>query len=938
MEIQIHPTEMSQGDNGSDEEALQRLTSTIDQKIGEGAQKTESFFSSASIYRVPEYLHKHKESAYTPCLIAIGPLHREDKHLQTPLQHVKMSYTNHLLSRLTAGLEDLELAKQTKFTVVQKCDRITNGDAKWGNTTPQFGEISFIDGYWEWLEDVLARNKDMLTSAKIYDAVFVSLFTYVRNTNLIRSFCELWCPSTNSLHVPIGEVSISLWDLCLTGGLSMDGIFYDEAVPSARELTGVDKKNVPLLPSSCKYLFLAYRRIYCASETSNVTIHDWVKFWFKEEPRYKQPPARVQKKRLSEPRTSNNPTGFIGEKKPRSKDTEKVFDDLGVEKDVKEETNLAALLSCWLCVFVLPNKEVDQIRPGVFKIASMMAQGKRFSLAIPVLASIYHGLREITSSPNPSKCGAAFPIHYVYGWLGRYYDSYFLSDPTRLNCGARMVRLAGEKKAKHFSLQEACDLLKSITPSTLSLLALGKPQQGIVTDHGKHSDSWNDYIISLRSSYLILHRGNEHIVEPYSPHRFGRQFRFCQDIPGKLREEHSTGTLEAIYQLWESCTRLNTRAEFMIPSHSSEGLATKEYVEWWEKSSSNFCKNKLACEKPNSPSVAPKRKNVITIPIVKSKLVTEVTPPLSKSKEKEVSKAVAKESEKVAAVKPRTPLSIPASKPKPIVLKASEPTGESKKRTAVVLSEESSFDKGDCHWKRLKKKATDSDSRLKEKVTVSDLAKLDFNLDGVLDDLPDTSNHLEILSKRLGNQFASDEREGSVDGPDPFDLALRSKHNFASGAIHLPPTSKPLMLGRAAPSTVTAFDTGSIINCGRLLAAKIYDSNIKSILGKTPFEKLTSLRPKLQVIYAEFSKLELDYSPLQTQVEKYIQNTTNYVSMRSNFASGMTSEAKERQLADVDTKRGQLMEELEQLDLKAKKLKESFEGIDAQRAQNQHVV
>ncbi|KAG5541833.1 hypothetical protein RHGRI_021617 [Rhododendron griersonianum] len=126
--------------------------------------------------------------------------------------------------------------------------------------------------------------------------VFASLFTYVPNTNLIRSFCELWCPSTNSLHVPIREASISLWDLRLTGGLSIDGIFYDEAVPSARELTGVDKKDVPLLPSSRKYLFLAYRKIYCASETSNVTTHDWVKFWFKETSCYKEPPPGFRRK------------------------------------------------------------------------------------------------------------------------------------------------------------------------------------------------------------------------------------------------------------------------------------------------------------------------------------------------------------------------------------------------------------------------------------------------------------------------------------------------------------------------------------------------------------------------------------------------------------------------------------------------------------------
>ncbi|KAG5550501.1 hypothetical protein RHGRI_015466 [Rhododendron griersonianum] len=121
MEIEIHPTEMSQGENDY-EDVLQHLTSTIAGKIDEGTQKAESFFSSACIYRVPEDLRKLKERAYTPHLIAIGPLHREDEHLKTPWQHVKMSYTNYLLSRLTAGMEDqLELAKQKKLTVLQEC-------------------------------------------------------------------------------------------------------------------------------------------------------------------------------------------------------------------------------------------------------------------------------------------------------------------------------------------------------------------------------------------------------------------------------------------------------------------------------------------------------------------------------------------------------------------------------------------------------------------------------------------------------------------------------------------------------------------------------------------------------------------------------------------------------------------------------------------------
>ncbi|KAG5550484.1 hypothetical protein RHGRI_015452 [Rhododendron griersonianum] len=100
--METHPTEMSQGENDYVKDL--QLLSTVIGKIEEGTQKAESFFSSACIYRVPEDLRKVKEIAYTPRLIAIGPLHREDKHLQTPLQHVKMSYTNCLLARLVKGI------------------------------------------------------------------------------------------------------------------------------------------------------------------------------------------------------------------------------------------------------------------------------------------------------------------------------------------------------------------------------------------------------------------------------------------------------------------------------------------------------------------------------------------------------------------------------------------------------------------------------------------------------------------------------------------------------------------------------------------------------------------------------------------------------------------------------------------------------------------
>ncbi|KAI8556941.1 hypothetical protein RHMOL_Rhmol05G0296100 [Rhododendron molle] len=122
--MEITPTEIlvSQGENDYGE-GLQRLTSTVGAKLVEGTRKTNSF-PSASIYRVPKDLRKVNKSAYTPRLVAIGPLHRNDKHLQNDMRHVKTSYTNKLLSRqiimITAGMEVLE-SEEKKNAVLREC-------------------------------------------------------------------------------------------------------------------------------------------------------------------------------------------------------------------------------------------------------------------------------------------------------------------------------------------------------------------------------------------------------------------------------------------------------------------------------------------------------------------------------------------------------------------------------------------------------------------------------------------------------------------------------------------------------------------------------------------------------------------------------------------------------------------------------------------------
>ncbi|XP_052190918.1 UPF0481 protein At3g47200-like [Diospyros lotus] len=75
--------------------------------INEGVNKVADM-ARASIFMVPERLRKLNETAYTPRLFSIGPLHsRNDPHLERPeIQNIKLSYLNDLLARVSDDPQD----------------------------------------------------------------------------------------------------------------------------------------------------------------------------------------------------------------------------------------------------------------------------------------------------------------------------------------------------------------------------------------------------------------------------------------------------------------------------------------------------------------------------------------------------------------------------------------------------------------------------------------------------------------------------------------------------------------------------------------------------------------------------------------------------------------------------------------------------------------
>ena len=121
-----------------------------------------------------------------------------------------------------------------------------------------------------------------------------------------------------------------------------------------------------------------------------MSINEWIQFWFKGDTKYTfKKPRPYKNKNATWPKSTQNPTGNIDEPRERTQSEERVFGNLGIRSAYQNETHLTALLACWLCVFVFPTSEVNIIRLGTFKVANFLAKGRTYSLAMPVLTSIY---------------------------------------------------------------------------------------------------------------------------------------------------------------------------------------------------------------------------------------------------------------------------------------------------------------------------------------------------------------------------------------------------------------------------------------------------------------------------------------------------------------------------------------------------------------------
>jgi hypothetical protein len=117
------------------------------------------------------------------------------------------------------------------------------------------------------------------------------------------------------------------------------------------------------------------------------------------------------------------PSGSINKSRIRSSNFIHLLKKLKVPSHIQDEVSSVAFLSCWLCKFIFPCKDVGFIHPSTFKVASMMTT-ERQSLAIPVLASISKGLKKIQYVLGVIARDIPFPIYFLSSWLTEKFDTH----------------------------------------------------------------------------------------------------------------------------------------------------------------------------------------------------------------------------------------------------------------------------------------------------------------------------------------------------------------------------------------------------------------------------------------------------------------------------------------------------------------------------------
>ncbi|KAL0457993.1 UNVERIFIED_CONTAM: hypothetical protein Slati_0426500 [Sesamum latifolium] len=132
-----------------------------------------------------------------------------------------------------------------------------------------------------------------------------------------------------------------------------------------------------------------------------------------------------------------------------------------------------------------------------------------------------------------------------------------------------MMRFSSERGAKYYDPREARKRIHKTEFVSWACNMIVKNRPFKFVDNGDVEELDHNYFIAIRSSYLTFCQGDKFIIEPYSPHRFGRQFGYFQDSSSKA---------------WLPG----------LPTNDKK-LCLEAYKAWWDKAHGTFLDDNIAC-------------------------------------------------------------------------------------------------------------------------------------------------------------------------------------------------------------------------------------------------------------------------------------------------------------------------------------------------------
>ncbi|KAI0497648.1 hypothetical protein KFK09_020881 [Dendrobium nobile] len=492
---------------------------------------------------------------------------------------------------------------------------------------PMFGSpVEALTGYVRWARYTLQMHQEVLKQAGVYEAIYISLFDYSRlSSSWLQSIIEHWDSATNTCWVGPNELTVTLWDLCTISGLPILGIPYEECIPidydlfsrrpAGQQRRGEFVHSAGLHKSLRHYYDLYQQRRRGRSRRGTISLEVWIESFL-------HPSALITEfGRIQDP--------FDRRPHDTEQHSEDLFEPGSVDglhhisaRRYSHDVLLISFVATWLCYFVFPSQN-RVFRPSTLLMASLIATGRRVSLAPAVLAQIYRSLGKICTTYGSGQCSVEIPWHYLHGWMhihvagafscpelpGYFTERHF---PSLLQL-ARATSSTDRAQIRLFMFAplQMTDRYRLIYRSPLGSLppqCFGVPL--VDSQSEKRTPTLlsrsgyipiASYFISMRPGWICYRRHGSVILEGYNPNRAARQFGLVQAtpldglpvVPG-IVDTRQLGSLplsvclEAASMTWAFLLRLGTGSRFYIPHMDAPTGISHLRLAWIRHTFSSF--------------------------------------------------------------------------------------------------------------------------------------------------------------------------------------------------------------------------------------------------------------------------------------------------------------------------------------------------------------